>query len=454
MKKYLGIFISFVVLASSVYAVTLKPSTSENSLIVYNSNVGLVHETRKLKIEANEKQIIYEDVASSIDTGSVNVSLPYGVSLYSQQYRYDKLTQNKLINAHIGKDVQVKVKKDAENFKIIQAILLSSNGASSIVKSENKVIIVSSKNIIFKTIPKELITKPSLVWNIASKKKIDAQMSIDYLINNITYKSNYILNIHEDEADLTGWISIDNRSGKNFENTRLHILAGDLNRAKRPSPYYKIARTHTMRVDSMQEVSEQAHEGYHFYTVPFKVTLRNNEKTQIQFISQGNIPIQRKYTAQMRNPNNLQGEISGGISQYITIKGLDFALPSGVIRSYSKLQNTNILLGESRVKHTAKNTEISLRLGKNFDLKVKETLLKHTKTKQNLDISVAYSLTNSSNEAKIIQVRIPFNKRNGSKVKSEMSYTFTKGNIVTFNVKVRANSTKRFKVYYTTKVTK
>ena len=444
--------LSSILLSATLFGVTLSPSNSDNSLIIYNSNIGLVHENRKLKLKKSDTEIIYEDVASSINTDSVNVSLPHSITLFSQQYRYDKLTQKKLINAHIGKKISVKIMKDSQTFKTIQATLLSNDGASCIVKSNGKIIIVASKNIIFQSIPTELITKPSLVWNVQTKKNINEEISIDYLMNHITWKSDYILNLHEDEADLTGWITINNRSGKNFKQTNLHVLAGEINRAKKAKNNYMVAKSMSAVQYDSPEVAHQAHEGYHFYTVPFKVDIANNETTQIKFISQRDIKVKRKYTATMNNPNYLSGERNHDVTQFITIKGLDYPLPKGIVRTYSQLKTTNILLGESSLKHTPKDSPLSLKVGKNFDVKVKETLLNYDKGNWNLDVDIEYSIKNDSDEVKTVEILVPFNKKDGSKIKSDKKYIFTKGNLVTFHIKVNAQSTKKFKVYYTTKV--
>lgn len=454
MKKLLLTLLCSLLLSSSLLARTLNSNTQDNSLIIYNSNVGLVHESRDLQLNKAETSIIYEDVASSINTDSVNVSLPSGVSLNSQQYRFDKLTQNKLLNAYIGKKVSVKIMKDSQNFKTISVILLSNDGSSCIVKFRNEIIIVESRNIIFNSIPDELITKPSLVWNINTNKKINSKMSIDYLINQITWKSNYILNLDGDSANLSGWITIDNRSGKAFKNTSLHVLAGEINRAKQPRQNYNRMKNVAMVADAAPEVAHQAHEGYHFYSIPFKVNLANNEKTQIKFISQDNIDIQRKYKAQMNNPNYLRGEIRHDVIQLITIKGLDFPTPKGIARTYSKLGSTNILLGESNIRHTPKNTPISITLGKNFDIKVKETILERNKGTWYHESNVKYSIKNSSNEDKIVEILVPFSKNASNEVKSKVKYSFTKGNLLMFKVQVKSNTTKQFNVYYKTKVQK
>jgi len=89
-----------------------------------------------------------------------------------------------------------------------------------------------------------------------------------------------------------------------------------------------------------------------------------------------------------------------------------------------------------------------------FDIKVKETLLKQDKSSWNIDADIKYTVKNTSDESKAITILVPFNKKNGSRIKSDRKYTFTKGNMVTFKLKIPANSEKNFNVYYRTKVTK
>nr|WP_321267831.1 hypothetical protein [uncultured Sulfurimonas sp.] len=431
---------SLLLLSSSIMAATLSEKPTSSSLIVYNGGIGLVHEEKKLTIKKNDTQIVYKDVASTIETDSVNVTLPDAVTLYSQQYRFDKLTMSKLLDAHIGEKVKA-------NNKIVT--LLSHSGANAIAEDSNSEIIsVLSKDIVFKTIPDSLITKPSLVWNIKSDKNLDTKMDIDYLIKNLSWKSDYILNLNKDKANLIGWITIDNRSGKAYKETKLHVLAGDINRVQKEQVNYRYAKE---MVVMSPEVTHQAHEGYHFYTIPFNVNLANNEKTQIKFITQNNIDIKRLYFAKLSNPLYLQNEQKHSVTQSIEIEKLDFVLAKGVVRTYSKLNKENILLGESSLAHTPKNTPVHLRLGENFDLKVKETIQKRSDTKSYLNADVLYTLSNSSDEKKTIEILIPFNKDSSSSIDTSQTYTFKNGNNISFEISLDAKQTKTFEVSFRSK---
>jgi hypothetical protein len=448
MKKMNLLFLSSLLLGGSVYASTLKKIANEDSLIVYNGNIGLVHEQRNLDISTNESTIVYEGVANSIEIDSVNVSLPHDVNLKSQQYRFDKLTQSKLLEAHIGKNIEVRLPKDDQSFKIINARLLSSENTKSLVQaSDGNIITVDSDAIIFREIPEELITKASLVWNVEAKNNVNAAMQIDYLMNNISWQSNYILNLTQDTASLDGWISIDNRSGKAYEDVDLHLLAGDINRAVQQPVQYKQVRAMAMMEDS-SNVVHQAHEGYHFYTVPFKVTVANNEKTQIKFINKTNIPAQRKYSTMLSSPLNFNGQVEHPLTQFITLSPLDIALPKGVVRTYSKRGNTNILVGESNVEHTPKESLINLEIGKSFDLKVIESIQSRDDDQYRLNATMKYTLKNNSDTPKTFELLVPFNKDENSKVKTEQNFTYTKGNLVTFSVPVDGMGTKEFFVNF------
>jgi len=272
-------------------------------------------------------------------------------------------------------------------------------------------------------------------------------MKLDYLINNITFESNYILNIDKNSCKLKGWITINNRSGKAFKETKLSLLAGGINRAKRDRPTLYRAKAMSVMSDTAQ-VSHKAYEGYHFYTIPFKVSLANNEKTQVKFISKENIAFSRKYSVMLNNPLYIKRQIDSNVNQYIIMDGIDKPLPKGSIRTYSKLDGQTILLGENSIAHTAKNTPLKLKIGKNFDVKVTQTPLSRDDSNRRVVANIEYSLKNSSNEEKTIELLVPFNTDAYSKIKSERTYTFTKGNLVTFSITVGANSTERFKVNF------
>ncbi|MCK9490885.1 MAG: hypothetical protein M0Q24_02250 [Sulfurimonas sp.] len=435
--KYLS---TLILLSSSlIFASSLSKEPTSSSLIVYNDGVALVHEQRDLSLQKEDKEIVYSPVANTIITDSVNISLPKEVTLYSQQFRYDQLNLQKLLDAHIDK----KVKVDRDEFT-----LLSHQSKTALLKDKkNQIISVEPKEIIFSTIPSTLLTKPSLVYNIETRKSLDSKIEIDYLIRNLSWKSDYILNIHGDKANLIGWISIDNHSGKSYLNTDLHVLAGDVNTMQVPQRAMSYAKDMVLN----QSVEHQAHEGYHFYSVPFKVDISDQEKTQIKFLSKNDIDIKRLYKVQTSDPLTLNTQVKHSVAQSIEMQKLDTPLPKGVVRTYSPIKSQKIFIGESYISHTPKETSVELAIGNSFDLALDESIFLRSDTKEHYDTTIKYTLKNSSDEKKTVEILVPFNKSSSSVIKTKEKFSYKNGNLVSFKIKLDANKEKSFNVNFISK---
>ncbi len=425
-------------LATTGYALSMPVEPKESTLVVYNNNIGLVEEKKMLHITPRDTTIVYPDVASSIITNSVSLTLPQGVALYSQQYRYDKLTQKKLLQAFIGKKV---------SYKDTSVKLLALDGSKAIVRTQKGTIItIATADIVVDALPKELLLRPSLVWNINSSIRKRMDVTLDYLIQNIRWNSDYVVQLHKNSADLTGWVTVQNNSGKAFRNTQLYLVAGDVNRAQSPRPV--MYRKSGVVLESAPAVEQTAQEGYHIYHIPFNVTLLDKENTQIKFLTKKDLPVSRLYSVRLDNPIYLRSQSKRSVTQYITFKGIDVPLPKGVVRTYSAMKKTSLLVGQSRIAHTPKNTPIKLKLGTNFDLKVVQTPLKHEKNSSFYYADVRYSVQNHSDKAKKVTLLVPFNINKGSSVHTDRSYTMVQGNLVQFVVDVSANSSVSFDVHY------
>lgn len=450
MNKRTSVLFSSLMSSSLLLAGVVSEKPLSPSLVVYNGNLGLVHEKRSMELEAGQQALVYPDVASSVITDSVNVTFPKGVTLYSQQYRFDQITAQKLANAHLGKSVKFYIKTGSD-LMYKSGTLLSASSQAVIKTLQNEIYTVPISALIFADIPKELITKPSLVWNIDALKKSRSTLTMDYLVNNIAWKSNYVLTLDNSYADLSGWITINNRSGKAFNGTKLSVLAGDINRAVAPVNRRYMAKAAMAETDVA--VKELSHEGYHLYQIPFKVDLANNESTQIKFLDLKKVPIIRKYKVQSDSPFYLNGERKYPVTQYLEIKSLEKVLPMGTVRSYTAKNGTTLLLGESAIGHTPKHEKVDLTLGKNFNLLATSKIVTNNSDRYFNDMRISYELTNRSKASKTVELLIPFTKRENaqSSVSTKQKYSWKNGNILSFKVTVKADSKQSFEVHFRAK---
>jgi hypothetical protein len=436
-----------------LFAGTVSHVSTDASLVVYNAGIGLLHDARRITLEAGKDTLLFPDVADSIIADSVNVRFPDGARLHTQRYRFDPVTLSALIKAHIGKAVKIRTKEDGERYAVKPATLLSSDGGQCIVKSsEDAVFAVPADAVIFDSVPDTMITSPSLLWKIESDHAISGTFSMDYLLNKITWKSDYILTLDERRADLTGLATVDNRSGKRFKKIKLALLAGEISRTKEPSrpmPYQ------TMKAVAEYEaaISPAALQGYYLYSVPFPVSIAEDEKVQIKFFEENNLRYTRKFEARLNNPVYLKRNVKHAVAQHLVFDGIDTPLPAGVIRTYSVAQDIPVLLGETPVSHTPKHKELSLAIGADFDTTVNEKLAMRNDDKSYFDVTVAYEVSNRSDAAKQIEMLVPFTRRGKqqSSVSTKQPYSWKDGNTLLFQVKVDADSKERFEVRYRSK---
>lgn len=451
MQKKLLALSSTLLLSTLLSAASLSEKKEGLSLVLYESNMALVHELKDLTLYKDERSILYENPPKSVVSQTIRLLLPHKIEIQSHQFRYDRVSQERLLEAHLGKKVQVRRLKSAYEYEIITATLLGYNQSEATVETiGHQILSTKNSSIIFESIPREFSLQPSILWQISTDEDIQTEAIVEYIINEISFHTHYALYLDGDSSELIGSVSLENQTGASFENADVSLLTGEPNRAKQmPSPY-PVHRNMTL-ASSAVESKHNSFEGYHLYEIPFKVSLKDGEKKQIELLNQKKIPTQKLLIAQLSNPLYLQGEQKSEAAQYLLLKGLKQRLPKGLLRTYSKYEGKNIFLGESEIESTPKTEDLKILLGKESDISITQTSIKRQVTKELISSEILYTLTNSSKEAKELTLLIAFNNSSDSKVQTKRDYSYTKGNFVTFKVHLPAEASEKFSVEFESK---
>lgn len=382
-------------------------NVKELSLSLY-SNLAMVNETREVDIKSNGKQnLIYEGIASSVIFESIIPNFSKPTILYSQNYKYDILTLDKLLSKNINKIIKYKVQVDDFKYEIKEGKLLALNPI--IVQSNNKIISgINKTDIIFDKIPNDFLTKPSLIWETKSKKG-KQDIKLNYLTTGISWKSDYILNIDKKNT-LTAWISITNNSGVTYKDANIYCIAGDV-KTSRAKPIRRMYKNMVaMEMSSAPMVTQKEFAGYHLYKIPFKQTLNNKQKKQINFININNIKINEYassenniYLHRFSNKNNIKFNHKIQIDNKKS-NNMGIPLPKGTIRVYQKDKDISHFIGQDNISHTPKNKKINITIGKYFDLSQKITQLEFQKTKYSVLSKYRRIIKNNSNKTKVIKI--------------------------------------------------
>jgi hypothetical protein len=359
------------------------------SVTIYNSNIGLVRDVRKINLQSGLSELKFMDVAAQINPATVHIKSltnPAQFSVQEQNYEYDLLNPQKLLDKYVGKEVTV-VRVVSENNttveRPIKAILLSNNNGQPVWQLNNEIVTgMHADRLIFPQLPENLIAQPTLVWRLENGGARAQTLEASYLTGGITWKADYVLNLSVDEksADLNGWVTIDNRSGAGYKNAGLQLVAGDLNRVRDTNNAVMEMRAKAVRADmAKQEFGEESLFEYHLYTLDRKTTLKENQTKQISLLSGTGAAVRKEYVVNgqnfyYHNRQNPGTPLKDKVETFIELKNskdnnLGLPLPKGVLRVYkADTRGGQQLIGEDQIDHTPKDETVRVKLGNAFDI--------------------------------------------------------------------------------------
>ena len=110
--------------ATKVEASTTEKDQVDLNITVYNSNLALVRDVRQIHLEPGVAPLKFEDVAASINPTTVHfrsLSDPAKLSVVEQNYEYDLLDAQKLLQKYVGREVTlVRSEEEANSTKWVE----------------------------------------------------------------------------------------------------------------------------------------------------------------------------------------------------------------------------------------------------------------------------------------------------------------------------------------------
>jgi len=355
------------------------------AVTIYNGDLALVKDTRHVKLKTGLSALALRDVSAQIRPETAllrSINAPGSLTLIEQNFDFDLLTPQKLLEKYVGKSVNiVKIhpKTGAETTE--KATVLSANNGT-VLQMGNLIETGAPGRIVYDDIPGNLRDRPTLVTHIDNKGATDQAIELSYLTGGLSWKADYVaeLSSKEDSIDLSGWITLTNTSGASYRNAKLQLVAGDVNRA--PSshtfPMAKAMRGDVMIAETAAPMAEESLLEYHLYTLDRATTIAENQTKQVALLSASNVPARKELV--LRGADYYYQSSYGDLGTKMKVSvfvefdnkeasKLGMPLPKGVLRVYKKDNAGNAqFVGEDNIDHTPKNEVVRLKLGESFDV--------------------------------------------------------------------------------------
>lgn len=377
------------IIAAALTVFLAAPLAAEEiAVTVYNTNLGVVSETRELDFVKGIDHLAFRDVPNQIDANSVRFEVLDGsdhVSILEQNYAFDLVSPDQLYNKYVDNEVQL---IDEQGRLYSGTLLAYGGGAITLMEPGGAVKIVTMEQVTevsFPTLPEGLITRPTLFWRYQSDHQGPLNCRVGYQTGGLSWSAEYVavLDNKETSMGLSGWSSINNTSGKTYTDAKLKLIAGDINRAQRgPSPKAELAMM--AAPDMASGFAEKPFFEYHMYTLPRKATLADKEIKQISLFEPAEAQVEKSYLYQPdQDAENVNVKVEFKNS---TESGLGMPLPAGRLRVFKADDDGSlILLGEDRIDHTPKDEKVSVTIGAAFDIKGKQTMTERTRVSQQVE---------------------------------------------------------------------
>ena len=357
------------------------------ALTVYNSNLAVVRDQREVVLPTGPIELEFTGVAQTIlpPTVSISSAASGGFSAHQQNYRFDLMNPNSLLERFVGSNVKYSkflLQEKGYEKVLREGILLSID--PEIVKFGDVIEIEPEGTISLPYIPDDLNTSPTLVFKGENQKPGKQELTVRYHAAGVGWEADYALTL-EKQASLSGWVTIRNQSSSDFAVDELLLVAGDVNQTpSRPKMMPEMQRmSSTASFDAASPVLSNPGD-YHAYQFPGEVKLLKNDITQLKLISEEGIKYEKSYRlASVAQQYGNQAAQESSPAVWITIggsgeNGLKKPLPAGNIRVYERLRasESNIgeafigeaFIGEAKLGHTAVGQKVDILVGRAFDV--------------------------------------------------------------------------------------
>ena len=431
---------------------------------------ALVHESRALNMTAGNHEVRIGGLPATLDPEAIAVGFGSGpaVSVLGQRVVLANASTNGALDGAIGSHVEVLTNGMPTNVGGgFSGVLVGASDTGLLVRSaDGKVHLVHQYQSV--TLPPDSVAGgSSVLLDVDAKASGNRDALLTYTTSGFGWRAAYTATLAGDAAcrmQFKPEASIANRSGRDYTNATIKLVAGQPNLGNR-TRMFSMAAPMPMAAQARSAMPEQASLGdYRSFTLAGKVNLPDGTVTLTPLYPTQTLACQREYVIEdggayfppkpNTNDYGAQDYQDRAITSTLAFTAPD-ALPAGTLRAWViDRDGAPTLLGEGGVADTPKGQNVSVQLGQSFDLRAsrERTAFHVDANAHSMDESYKITLTNGGDTARTVTVREHPNRwREWKLASSSMKPAKQTTQLLEFSVPVPANgsATLTYVVRYT-----
>jgi len=435
-----------------VLPTSIATANSDYHLTLQQNGRALVSETRSLKVVKGKGSLELSGFPSTIEMETLQVAsrnTPHDFKVLSTSVEENRLSPSTLLQRNIGKQVTVVIPDMKSSTGRIQKLAtILSIQESPVFLIDGAIYSGPFESILYPALANQVPTEPQLTLDYSNNGPLQQQVDLTYLIHDFPWAMNYVLSVNKNQTKgtLIGWASLTNRSGLDYHQAKVSLLAGEPRSVNAPlmrgAAFSMPVMTMAKEMDS---VSPEELFTYHLYTLPQPVDIANQQAKQFQLLQANSLAISTRLVGRAnalpngRRTDPLPETVEALLSfRNTSAQGLGMPLPKGTLRIYQLSGDSNRLLGETNMERSAVGNTVQVTVGKAFDITVERVATVFEKTgEHSIQATWEIRLKNSKNTPQTVTLQeiLP-----GSWKIREKSHNFTRisHNMAEFTVELPA----------------
>jgi hypothetical protein len=380
------------------------------SITVYNNNLALVQDERKLDVPAGRTRLEFKDVSASIKPETVALTAA-GLAVVEQNFDYDLLTPAKMMEKAVGHEIQIVRTNPGTGAQTTEKALVLSVNDGVVLKIGNRIEVLRDDGVptrvIFSSIPENLRAQPTLSVTVNAAAAGPHDVTLSYLTTGLSWKADYVA-LFDDKAEklrLQGWITLTNNSGTSFKDARTQLVAGDINYSENEENAWQRRQRTANQGAGTQTSGQPSVADYYLYPLTERVTVAQAQTKQVGFLDIQDVSAKKIYEFRTDSFSSEENPEHANVAIHFSNKGK--ALPAGTVRVYLRDEaGEPKFAGEDNVDHTPAGSDLSVKIGDAFDVTMQPTLTGSEKiSRSRTRYTMSYLFRNAKPQPVTVELR-------------------------------------------------